>query len=180
MRETRYIEVRPFRYQVILIVALVIGAVVLQILINSHTRALEKENKEKLIKIHSDAMLRSKAGIDVYAALVSSLRSHIKNSPELPTEENLQKFLNDLIEDLEFNDSIVVSYLNTNHVFEYVFTPTKIDIAKLKGSNVSDFRPEKEIEKLNNLMKSDEILLFEPINLQEGWAGFPFNFCERF
>ncbi len=51
-------------------------------------------------------MLRAKAGIDVYAALVSSLRSYVKNSPEFPTEKQFQNFLNDFLTELKFNDSI--------------------------------------------------------------------------
>ena len=167
---------KPFRFHILLIFALIIGAIVLQSLLNSHYKSIEVEHKDRLLKVHSDAMLRAKAGIDVYAALVSSIRSHIINSPELPSEVQLQSFLADLIKDLEFNDSIVVSFLDPNHEFKYVFSPTQIDEANLKGKNASDFRPKEEIVKLNNLMQSNEIVMFEPINLHEGWAGFPFNF----
>lgn len=149
---------------------------VLQSLLDSHHKSMEIEQKDRLLKVHSDAMIRAKAGIDVYAALVSSMRSYIKNSPEFPSELQMQSFLKDLIKDLEFNDSIVVSYLDINHEFKYVFSPKKIDEAKLKGKKAIDFRPKEEIEKLNALMLKDEITMFKPINLQEGWAGFPFNF----
>ncbi len=167
---------KPFRFHIVLIFSLVIGAIVLQSLLNSHYKSIEVENKDRLLKVHSDAMLRAKAGIDVYAALVSSIRSHINNSPELPSEKQLQSFLIDLIVDLEFNDSIVISYLDTNHEFKYIFSPKQIDEPNLKGKKAADFRPKEEIENLNNLMQTNDIVLFNAINLNEGWAGFPFNF----
>ncbi len=168
-----------FRFHIILFIALVLGAVVLQFLLNSHLRSINADNQNRLIKSHSEEVIRAKAGIDVYAVLVSSLRSHIKNSPELPSEKQLQSFLKDLIKDLNFKDSIVVSFLNTDHEFLYVFSPNEIDSGQLKGKNAAQFRPKKEISELNKLMQSDDIHLFEPINLHEGWAGFPFNFSVK-
>jgi two-component sensor histidine kinase len=170
---------KPFKFHIILFIALVSGGVVLQILLNAHFRSIEAENQDRLINEHSNAMLRAKAGIDVYAALVSSIRSHIKNSREFPKEKELQSFLKDLIKDLEFNDSIVVSLLNANHEFLYVFSPNQIDAAQLKGKNAAQFRPKEEINELDKLMQSDDIILFDPINLHEGWAGFPFIFSVK-
>ncbi len=168
---------KPFRYHIILLFALLIGAIVLQNLLNSHYKSIEDEHLERLSDVHNNAMIRAKAAIDVYAAITSSLRSHIENSKEFPTEIELQKFLNDLLKELDFKDLITVSYLNKNHEFIYVFSPEGIDEAGIKGMNVSKFRPKEEIEELDKLMKSDKIRLFEPINLYEGWAGFPFNFA---
>ena len=168
-----------YRFHIFLFIGLVLGAVVLQFLLNSHLKSIEAQNHERLVKVHSDAMIRAKAGMDVYASLVSSVRSHIKNSREFPTENELQSFLKDLVKGLKFNDSIVISFISQNHEFLYVFSPNKIDAGNLKGKNVKDLRPEAEIKKLNELMDNDEILLFNPINLQEGWAGFPFNFSVK-
>ena len=167
---------KPFRFHIILLFALLIGAIVLQDLLNSHYKSIENDHETRLREVHSNAILRSKAAIDVYATITSSLRSHIENSKEFPSEIELQKFLIDLLKELEFKDLIIVSYLNKNHEFIYVFSPTTIDEAGIKGMNVSDFRPKEEIEELDQLLKSDRISLFEPINLYEGWAGFPFNF----
>ena len=167
---------KPFRFHIVLIFALIIGAIVLQFLLNAHYKSIEIENQDRLLKVHSDGMIRAETGLDIYAALVSSLRSHIKHSSELPSETQLQSFLVDLIKDLDFNDSIVISYLDTNHEFKYVFSPTQINAANLKGKKATDFRPKEEIDKLNDYMQTNEIVLYEPINLQEGWAGFPFNF----
>lgn len=170
---------KPFRFHIILFIALVFGAIVLQVLLNSHFKSIEAQNQDRLLKIHSDALIRAEAGIEVYAALVSSIRSHVKNSPEFPSEKQLQSFLKDFIEQTEFNDSIVISFINTNHEFLYVFSSDQIDPAQLKGRNVKEFRAEDEIYRLNQVLQSDEIVLFEPINLYEGWAGFPFNFSVK-
>ena len=171
--------IKKYRYQFLLVLFIIIGAVFVQSLINSYNTSIEKESVEKLNKVHSNAVLRAQAGIEVYATLVSSLRAYINNSREFPSEIRFQNYLKDLIKDLNFNDSIVINYIDTNQEFKYVFTPQKIDPAKLKGLNAKDFRPKNEMDKLDELMYSDSISLFTPINLREGWAGFPFNFAAK-
>lgn len=170
---------KPFRYHIIILIALLVGAIVLQYLVNSHYKSLNHLHQDRLVNSHNSAILRAKAGIDVYATLVSSIRSYVKNSSDFPTENQLQNFLKDLLTELSFKDSIVVSFLNTDHKFIYVFSPTQIDEASLKGRIAEDFRPKEEISKLNDLMQNDNILLFDPVNLHEGWAGFPFNFSVK-
>lgn len=170
---------KTFRFHIVLIIALISGAVVMQILLSSHLKSIEAENQNRLLKIHSAAMLRAQAGMDVYIALVSSLRSFVKNTPEFPSEKQLQSYLNDFLSELKFNDSIVVNFVNTNHEFVYVFAPNEIDPAELKGKSVKDLRTEEEIDELSKLLLTNEIKLFEPINLKEGWAGFPFNFSVK-
>ena len=139
---------RPFRYQVVLILAILIGAVFVQILLNSYTKSIEKGHADALAKFHSDGVTRAEAGIDVYATLVSSIRSHIQNSDRFPDGPQMQSFLRDLVKDLDFNDSIVVNYLDSNHIFRYVVTPNEIDAPGLVGVDASKFRPEKEMAKL--------------------------------
>jgi two-component sensor histidine kinase len=130
-------------------------------------------------KSHTDAIINAKAGIEVYASLVSSIKSYTKNSEQFPTEIQLQRYLNDLLKGIKFNDSILINYIDTDHVFKYIITPQKIDPNNLKGLSVKSILPQKRIEELNDLMESNTIKLFTPINLREGWAGFPFNFSAK-
>ncbi|NNK59554.1 MAG: sensor histidine kinase [Flavobacteriaceae bacterium] len=168
-----------YRFQIILIFAIALGFIVVQSLLTDYSNSRKKEYSDRLVRVHSDAVLRAQAGIDVYAALISSIRSYIKNTSEFPSDLEIQSFLNDLIADLNFNDSIVVNFLEPDHTFKYVISPTQLDAPKLIGRNAADFRPKTEIDKLTQLMTSDEISLFEPINLREGWAGLPFNFSAK-
>lgn len=162
-----------------LFIGLVIGAIVLQILLNSFYQSEQQQQRDRLTKIQSDAVLRVETGINIYSTVISSLRAYIENSETFPSEIELQHFLHDLVKDINFKDSIVVSWVDTNQYFKYVVTPNQIDPFHLKGINVASFRPDFEIKKLNALMHQNTIRLFSPINLREGWAGFPFNFAAR-
>ncbi|MCD6020225.1 MAG: hypothetical protein K0S53_3346 [Bacteroidetes bacterium] len=171
--------IKKYKYYFVLFLGLAIGAIVLQILLNSFYESEQQQQKDRLTKTQSDAVLRVETGVSIYSTVISSLRAYIENSEEFPTELQLQQFLHDLVRDINFKDSIVVSWVDTNQIFKYVVTPNQIDPAHLKGINVTSFRPEHEIKKLNALMRQDTIILFAPINLKEGWAGFPFNFAAR-
>ena len=160
-------------------IALLVGVIVLQLLLNSNQEAEEKQRIDRLNRVHSETVLKIKTGINVYSTVVSSLRAYIENSENFPEEIQMQAYLQDLIKDIDFKDSIIVSWVDTNQIFQYTVTPYEIDPFKLKGTNVGTLRPHFEIEKLNKLMLEDNISLFDPINLMEGWAAFPFNFSAR-
>lgn len=171
--------IRKFRYQLLLLFLLLIGAVILQSINSSrYDSEIQKQEKE-LIKMHEESVLNIQARIDVYSMVVSSIRAYTKNAIEFPTEEQLQDYVSDLIRDTNFKDSMVVSWVDTNQVFRYVVTPYEIDPHGLKGTRIRDLRSDFEVDRLNRLMLEEDITLFKPINLVEGWAGFPFNFSAR-
>ncbi|GGW72997.1 two-component sensor histidine kinase [Winogradskyella epiphytica] len=161
---------------IVIIITLILGGILLHQFISSYQELERKKIQDRLEKTHSDAMIRANAGIDVYATLVSSLKSHLKNTPTFPTEIELQNYLKDLLDEIKFNDSIVVSYIDKNHVFKYVVTPHAIDPPGLKGVSLKNLLSNERIEALDELMTTDDILIFTPINLREGWVGLPFNF----
>ncbi|MBJ7881354.1 sensor histidine kinase [Gelidibacter salicanalis] len=161
---------------IVIIFILILGGILLQKFITSYQELEQKKIQDKLEKTHSDAMIRAEAGIDVYATIVSSLKSHLKNASTFPKEIDLQNYLKDLLDEIKFNDSIVVSYIDNNHVFKYVVAPNSIDAPGLKGVSLKELIDKKRIEALDKLMTTDEIRIFTPINLREGWVGFPFNF----
>ncbi|MBT8310726.1 MAG: sensor histidine kinase [Flavobacteriaceae bacterium] len=167
---------KKYRNQIILLLAILIGALVVNSLLQSYYQSLERHHSTRLEKVHTDAVMKVQAGIEVYATIVSSLRAFLNNSKSFPTELEFQAFLMDLLKEIDFDDEIIVNYIDTDQEFQYVFNPFEIDPSGLKGKNAKDFRPTEEIEKLNELMNEDEITIFEPINLREGWAGLPFNF----
>ena len=69
---------KTYRYQFVLIISIIIGAIIVQSLLESYDDSLESEKINELSKFHSDAVIRAIAGIDVYAALVSAIRAHVK------------------------------------------------------------------------------------------------------
>lgn len=167
------------KYFILLLIALAIGGIVLRTLLGYYEASERKQYADRLNKVHSESVVRIEAGINVYSTVVSSIRAFIKNSEKFPSELQLQHFLADLVSEVNFKDSIVVSWVDTNHVFRYVVTPGRIDPHYLKGLNVRELRPQSEMIKLKKMMRQDSIMLFDPINLKEGWAAFPFNFSAR-
>lgn len=163
------------------IIALLLGAGLFGVykFVNSHQTLEHQKLDSRLEQAHSDAILRAEAAIEVYATLVSSLKSYTINQETFPSELQLQKYLKDLLKEINFKDSILVNYINKDHVFEYVVTPNEIDAAALKGISVRSILSPERVEELDELMKRENIVLFSPINLREGWAGFPFNFSAR-
>ncbi len=167
------------KYYALVSIVLIIGGFLLHNLLTNYNNLEEQKQEERLNRAHFDAMISAKAGIEVYATLVSSLKSYTKNSTSFPQEKQLQRYLKDLLHEIQFNDSIVVNFIDTSHVFKYIITPSQLDAPKLKGVSVKNFRPQSRIDELDSLMQTEDIKLFTPINLREGWAGFPFNFSAR-
>lgn len=170
---------KNLKYYTGVFVVLAITWFLLHIILNNYEAFEQQKIDAQLSKAHTDAMISAKAGIGVYASLVSSLKSYTKNSEQFPSEIQLQSYLNDLLKEIKFNDSILVNFIDTNHVFKYVITPQKIDPTNLKELSVELILSQKRIDELDQLMKSNTIKLFTPVNLREGWAGFPFNFSAR-
>ncbi len=170
---------KAYRYYIIAFILLLTGFFLLHNLLNDYNELEKQKIDRQLRRAHTDAMVRAKAGIEVYASLVSSLKSYTKNAKEFPTEIEFQKYLNDFLKEINFNDSIIVNYIDINHVFKYVITPKEIDPSNLRGTSVKNIRDHKRITELNELMVSNDIKLLTPINLREGWAGFPFNFSAK-
>ncbi|QHI35344.1 putative sensor histidine kinase pdtaS [Kordia antarctica] len=170
---------KSLKYYIGVFVVLAITWFLLHSIINNYEALEQQKIDAQLSKAHTDAMINAKAGIEVYATLVSSLKSYTKNSKQFPTEIQLQTYLNDFLKEIKFNDSILVNYIDTNHVFQYVITPQKIDPNALKGISVKSFLSQERVDELDVLMQNNTIKLFTPINLREGWAGFPFNFSVK-
>ncbi|WP_420573745.1 sensor histidine kinase [Kordia sp.] len=170
---------KNIKYYISIVIILSISGFLLHNLVSSYEYAEQQKIDAQLSKAHNDAITNAKAGIEVYASLVSSLKSYAKNSTEFPSEVQMQHFLKDFLKETQFNDSILVNYIDIEHVFKYVITPNEIDPNNLKGLSVKSISSKKRIDELNALMQSQNIKLFTPINLREGWAGFPFNFSAR-
>ena len=167
------------KYHFAIATILLIGLLFLNHFISTYNELEKKKIDDTLTKMHSDAMIRARAGIDVYATLVSSLKSYTKNSDSFPTDVELQTYLNDLLDEIKFDNSIIINYIDTTHVFKYVISPDEIDALGLSGVSVKEFIDQDRLNQLDKLMQSEDISLFTPINLREGWVGFPFNFSAR-
>lgn len=157
--------------------SLLIGWGILYNVNEDYEKQLQENHESRLKQAHQDAITKLKAKIDVYATIVSSIKSYIGHSSEFPNEEKMASFLGELVSEIDFDDSLTVSFVNREQIFQYSVTPFEIDPAGLTGLDVKEIRPEKEIRLLDSLMtNTDHISLFAPINLIEGYPAFPFNF----
>lgn len=164
-------------------IAFIIIPVVLMGILFIHSTSINIDNAQKekqslkLKNVHEEAISKISNSIDNFATLVSGIRSYVEFRDSLPNRKETSEFVEVLLEDLNYKDSIVVSFLDTSHTFIFSFTRSELDPAKLEGKNVKDLRDDKEISELNQIMNDHDLHLFEPINLVEGWQGIPLNFA---
>lgn len=136
----------------------------------------KEKREERLKKTHADAVDQFDRSMEHFAALMAGMRSFINQSDQIPSQVRLQEFLKNQLNQLNFQDSLVVSFLNENHRFIYSFTKNEIDPSGLVGKTVDQLRDSAAINRLNRLLKVDVLRVFPPINLVEGWMGVPLNF----
>lgn len=159
------------------IVAIIVisGGLIVYTNISNNRLSEEKRIKNKEVE-HQKAVALLRNSINEFATLSAGIQSFVRCHETFPPESEFQEFYQFLTKDLSVTDSLIISYLDTNHTFIYSFDRFSIDRFNLKGRSVASLRPEKEIVNLNGIMNDENLHLFEPINLVEGWLGLPMNF----
>ena len=169
--------IRTNRFFLSLAIPLLAGSIAVFLVTRDISRQEAEKRQFRLESVHTDATEKINHSIDNFATLVSGIRAYIDGLGEIPETEELQSFVNDLLEDIDYKDSIIVSYLDASHTFRSTFTRTQVDPAGLVGQNVLDLRGPEQVAELDRIMQDHDLHLFEPINLLEGWAGIPLNFA---
>ena len=170
---------KKYSHWLFLVVFLLIGSLFFNYLKNNFE---QKENEARRLKLeyqHNRSIAQFESSVNKFAGLVSGMHSYMNMSPELPSAENFQEFVNNQYSDINLQDSIVVSFIDTTHVFKQSFSRTVMDPAKLVGQSVSILRNKEAIQRLNNLMLHDSLQMLPPLNLIEGWVGLPIDFRVR-
>lgn len=171
LRKNKY----PFIFSIFLFL-LVIGGVILNNYENSEQTKLDQEIAQSIKSSHQSALLSLESTIRYYYLMASSVRSFTESSAEPPENEEMMYFLKDYTSKVNFRDSILLSFLDTNHQFVYTVGPNDLDPMGLTGFNISWFRDSSEIGSLDSIMNIEGISLLPAINLVEGWPAFPFCF----
>lgn len=167
---------KGFGHWLFLAIFLLLGAVFIYFL-NENFEQNEREALQlKLINEHNRSIDTFTNSVDKFAGLVSGMRSFMNLSPELPTAPEFQRFVKNQFNDINLQDSFVISFIDTSHIFRQSFTQDVINPANLVGTSVGSLRSEKKVARLTSLMKQDSLRVFSPINLVEGWVGLPINF----
>ncbi|MDC8005339.1 HAMP domain-containing sensor histidine kinase [Aureisphaera galaxeae] len=155
---------------------LLTGALFILYLNNNFNKKEEQERNLRLQHEHSRTVDRFTTSVDKFAGLVAGMRSFMNLSTEMPTAEEFQEFVRNQYADIKSEDSIVVSFIDTNHVFRQSFKRDKMNPAGLVGTSVSSLRSDRKIKMLDALMAQDSLRVFPPLNLIEGWVGVPIDF----
>ena len=153
---------------IFIISLLILTGIVAYLLNFSLIKSFHKERINKLQSVHNEAVAKVNYSLNNFATLISALKSFVENKETLPTDIEVQTFILDILDEIYYQDSIVISYVDTNHYFVYSFTRSQIDPANLVGKRVTDIRDTDHIARLNKAMADSSLYLSEPINLIEG------------
>ncbi len=156
---------------------ILISGLFLIYLVDRKIEQTELQKREARIQKESNAAVAQfQKGINKLAILTSGIRSYIESGTDLPAKEDLQSYLKTQFEYLSSNDSLIVSFIDTNHIFRYSVTPNSVSPNNLAGSSVKKIRDTAAIARLDKLLTYQEFRLFPPINMVEGYVGIPLNF----
>ena len=169
-------SIKKYSHWLFLLLFLLIGGFFFYFILHYFEQNEIEARRLKLENQHSRSIAQFTSSVDKFAGLVSGMRSYMNLSPELPSAVDFQHFVRNQYNDLQLQDSIVVSFVDTSHVFRQSFTKTAMDPANLVGQSVATLRNKYEIQRLNNLMLHDSLRMFPPLNLVEGWVGLPLDF----
>ncbi|MEL6661118.1 MAG: hypothetical protein AAFR36_32025, partial [Bacteroidota bacterium] len=125
---------------VAIISALSVGALYLVYTQFEETR---RESRQTYLEQNlQKAVIEFEKGIDKYAVLVSGLRSHVLGLGKVPTAEQIQAYVAHHLELIEYGNSIIINYIDSNHIF--IFTVSERDLVPndLIGVNLNDIRPQ--------------------------------------
>lgn len=163
------------KFFISLTILIVFGYFVFQYENNLRTLVAE-ENQKTVQTSHNIAIQNIESAISSYYFIVLAVKAYTKSLESPPTATELQTYIADYTEEIGFKDSILLSFLDTNHQFVYTVGPQQLDPVGLTGFNVSWFRTDQEIAYLDSVMQVENISLNQPMNLVEGWPAFPFSF----
>ncbi|MBL4656703.1 MAG: hypothetical protein JKX73_01795, partial [Flavobacteriales bacterium] len=107
-----------FKIQLLLVALLLVGAVVLFFVASSIEEKEADKRNIRLLAMHEDAISEIQGSVNNFATLTSGIGSFIKYAEEIPSSDELQDYVNHLLRNLAYEDSIVVSFVDTNHIFK--------------------------------------------------------------
>lgn len=161
---------------IILLLVMLIGSIVVYITVDFLDKNEKERKQTRLEEVNRRAAFEFSESLDRFVFIIAGLRSHLKYAHEFPNQTQLFDFINDQLNDLDYSDSLIVSYLNPQHEFVYSFDRNAINPSGLIGISVKDLRDEETIKRLDAIMDDEEFHLYPATNLVEGWVGIPLHF----
>ncbi|MEP1094652.1 MAG: HAMP domain-containing sensor histidine kinase [Cyclobacteriaceae bacterium] len=164
------------RHLLALLIIVLAGTGVVYVIVAHVEEGEQKQRKSRLADVNNHAAIEFSESLDRFVYLMSGIRSYLKHSESFPTQEKLFDFVNFQLNQLNYTDSLIISYIDQNHLFKYSFTRTEIDPNNLIGRSVGDFRDSVSLSRIENAMMGGDFHLFAATNLVEGWVGIPLHF----
>ncbi len=161
---------------ILLLVVLLVGSLIVYVIID-HINASEMENQKAQLKsVNNRASIEFSESLDRFVYLMSGIRAYLKYSETFPSQNELFVFVNYQLEELNYSDSLIISYIDQDHIFQYSFTRNEIDPNDLIGRSVGEFRDQASLARIDEAMIDEAFHLFAATNLVEGWVGIPLHF----
>ncbi|RMB63260.1 sensor histidine kinase [Dokdonia sinensis] len=145
----------------------------------STSRIIEEEQatrKLRLKQANKTAATELQEALVSYATLISGVKTFISYRNDIPRKEDIQYFLKTQISDVKAEPPFSVSYIDTNHIFQFDFTMQPAGPLHLEGTSIKDIIGESGIRRMDTLMLKDSFYASDPTNLIEGRVGFPLGF----
>ncbi len=137
----------------------------------------QKQKKEVHLEQNLDKSVKIlEREFDKLSILVAGLKSHLQESKTELSPDQIRNYINNQLGFLDYSENIIINFIDKDHRFIYSVGTKFKKVNNLKGSKVQAIRSEKVIAELNELLKTDQIIAFTPLNLYEGHVGLPIDF----
>lgn len=164
------------RHLILLLIVLLIGSFVVYVIVDKLDQHELEQRENRLLEVNRRAAHEFSVSLNRFVFLMSGLRAYINNAQQFPSQEELFDFVNKQRTDLNYTDSLIVSYIDRDHTFIYSFTQSTINPVNLVGTSVRDIRSAAAVRRLDKVMEDEKFHLFPVTNLFEGWVGIPLDF----
>lgn len=156
-------------------------ALVTALAVNWVTSNIAKQKEEtqylQLDRANKRAAFELQSSLNTYAALVSGIKAYIEiTDGEYLEEEDIKYLLDMQLSDLSIPPPFSISYLDTNHIFQFDFTMKKTALENLEGTSLEKIIGKSGINRMDTLMRSSKYYASNPTNLIEGIVGLPLGF----
>ncbi len=164
------------RHFVLLFVVLLLGSLVVYVVVD-HIHESELENQSNhLESANKRASIEFSESLDRFVYLMSGVRAYLKYAETFPSQNELFDFVNYQLQGLNNNDSLIISFIDRDHIFRYSFNRTKVNPSQLVGHSVREFRDSASLARIEVAMQDEKFHMFSATNLVEGWVGIPLHF----
>ncbi len=179
VRKTRFMNLinnRFYRQIAVLMLMLLFGVGFLPYVMITLREKEVQNNQVRLEKEHLRSINTLEDGVERFALLMTGIRAFILTSDNFPSEDELKAFMELQIRDLRFDEDLYISFLDSTFVFQSAFNKDGIRETVLVGRNIAEFIGHEELNRLNAVMRDDQLHLFPPVNLVDGNVGIPLVF----